>query len=274
VNSAHFSPDGARIVTASNDHTARVWDAATGKTVGEPLRHEGIVDSAQFSPDGSLVVTAGCDKTAVWHAPGCPPPLPVPEWMHERVSALAGLRFSADGELLPVPREERITTLGKPIPGNDAWAVLGRWLVLPAAERTVTPQSHFTCRQVAERERDTPLGHRLRSALLYDPSVPLARLLLAGKLMREEVEEESRMTEARARNPDAPKYVFDPSLPLRVIFLRNYDLNRMPDDAGLWERAARALHEQQDVPRTRRALARLEKLDKDRASAVRKELGL
>ena len=29
--SAQFSPDGARIVTASDDKTARVWDAATGK---------------------------------------------------------------------------------------------------------------------------------------------------------------------------------------------------------------------------------------------------
>ena len=31
--SAQFSPDGARIVTASDDKTARVWDAATGKSL-------------------------------------------------------------------------------------------------------------------------------------------------------------------------------------------------------------------------------------------------
>ena len=29
-----------RIVTASGDHTARLWDAATGKPLGEPMHHE------------------------------------------------------------------------------------------------------------------------------------------------------------------------------------------------------------------------------------------
>jgi WD40 repeat protein len=42
VSSAAFSPDGKRIVTASRDNTARVWDADTGKPIGEPLKgHEG-----------------------------------------------------------------------------------------------------------------------------------------------------------------------------------------------------------------------------------------
>ena len=40
VNSAAFSPDGRFVVTASEDGTARVWEAATGKAIGEPLRHE------------------------------------------------------------------------------------------------------------------------------------------------------------------------------------------------------------------------------------------
>ena len=58
------------MVTASDDKTARVWDAATGKAIGEPMRHEDEVNSAQFSPDGQRVVTASEDKTArVWDIP-------------------------------------------------------------------------------------------------------------------------------------------------------------------------------------------------------------
>ena len=69
VNSAQFSPDGKYIVTASDDNTARVWDAKTGEPVTEPLKHEDSVNSAQFSPDGKYIVTASYDYTArVWDA--------------------------------------------------------------------------------------------------------------------------------------------------------------------------------------------------------------
>ena len=39
VLSAQFSPDGTRIVTASSDKTARVWDAATGPTLASSAGH-------------------------------------------------------------------------------------------------------------------------------------------------------------------------------------------------------------------------------------------
>ncbi|MEH2391500.1 MAG: ribosome assembly protein 4, partial [Nostoc sp.] len=66
VNSASFSPDGKRVVTASFDNTARVWDIS-GKEIAELKGHTSRVYSASFSPDGKRILTASDDKTArVW----------------------------------------------------------------------------------------------------------------------------------------------------------------------------------------------------------------
>jgi eukaryotic-like serine/threonine-protein kinase len=69
LTSAAFSPDGTRIVTASADNTARVWDATTGASLAELRGHTDFVWSAAFSPDGKRIVTASADNTArVWDA--------------------------------------------------------------------------------------------------------------------------------------------------------------------------------------------------------------
>ncbi len=66
---AAFSPDGDRIVTASSDNTAKVWDAQTGQEILTLAGHAGSVSSAAFSPDGTRIVTASADNTAkVWDA--------------------------------------------------------------------------------------------------------------------------------------------------------------------------------------------------------------
>ncbi len=55
-------------MTASDDRTARLWDAKTGKELAR-LAHENSVKAAAFSPDGAKIVTASWDKTArLWDA--------------------------------------------------------------------------------------------------------------------------------------------------------------------------------------------------------------
>ena len=67
VSSVAFSPDGRTIVSTSADHTARLWDVATGREIAILRGHEDVVMSAAFSPDGKTVVTASDDKTArIW----------------------------------------------------------------------------------------------------------------------------------------------------------------------------------------------------------------
>jgi len=66
---AAYSPDGKLLVTASVDHSARVWVAASGHLLATLTGHNGPVNDAAFSPDGKRIVTASDDGTArVWEA--------------------------------------------------------------------------------------------------------------------------------------------------------------------------------------------------------------
>jgi WD40 repeat protein/serine/threonine protein kinase len=61
------SPDGKLVVTGTEDGTVQLWDAAAGKPVGTPLRHQDRVMAVAFSSDGRKVLTGSWDKTAcVW----------------------------------------------------------------------------------------------------------------------------------------------------------------------------------------------------------------
>jgi WD40 repeat protein len=82
VNAAAFSPDGLRIVTASNDWTARIWDAATGQPIAQPLQHRGELYTAVFSPNGQRIVTASKQRTF--------PGKPLPDEDVVRANRIAG----------------------------------------------------------------------------------------------------------------------------------------------------------------------------------------
>jgi WD40 repeat protein/serine/threonine protein kinase len=81
VLSVHFSKsdneNGIKLLTASYDNTARLWDVATGKQERRFLGHTWWVWDAQFSPDEKKIVTVSQDGTAiVWDSetgePGAP----------------------------------------------------------------------------------------------------------------------------------------------------------------------------------------------------------
>jgi WD40 repeat protein len=129
-----FSPDGKRGLwrTAPNpkvldyDGTPGIlFEAATGKSTGPPLRHGiGIVGS-EFSPDGGLVLTAGADGSCrVWDArTGKPmsPLLPHRTNAQPCVFAANGRRFAtadSDGDIRVWELGARATS-GDTIPARD-----------------------------------------------------------------------------------------------------------------------------------------------------------
>ncbi len=62
-----YSPDGIYLATASDHHTAKVWDA-TGIEVITIKGHSATVEGVAFSPDGKILATGSYDGTVkLWN---------------------------------------------------------------------------------------------------------------------------------------------------------------------------------------------------------------
>lgn len=96
-------------MTASNDETARVWEARTGKLLFILRGHEGSVNSADFSPDGQRIITGSEDKTArIWTilppSAGAPP-----DWIPDFFLYMAQRRLNSEGEVKVIAPNEWLT---------------------------------------------------------------------------------------------------------------------------------------------------------------------
>jgi WD40 repeat protein len=65
INGVDFSPDSTRLVSASQDTKASIWDIATGKRV-RTLDHGNLVIAAKYSPQGDRIATATGDSVRVY----------------------------------------------------------------------------------------------------------------------------------------------------------------------------------------------------------------
>jgi WD40 repeat protein len=122
---AVLSPDG-KCVVSGGPTDARVWDAATGKAFGLPLRHESVVRAIAFSPNGNTILTGSRDPVArLWDAA-----TGQLVGLLEHQGPVIAVAFSPDGRTLLTADEDGTARIWDANPGK----LIGQPVEFPCAD--------------------------------------------------------------------------------------------------------------------------------------------
>jgi dipeptidyl aminopeptidase/acylaminoacyl peptidase len=177
-----FSPDGQRVLTASEDKTARLWDALNGKPISEPMQHGDAVSSAQFSPDGQRVVTASVATAQLWDFPTISDKDSTDDVLilADLAEAISGItpQTSGQAEILTALTPEQIKATRDKIavkfPGLPSQLTrlerFLKWSVSGARTRTISPFSDLTVPDWVENRIKEGTLAGLRAAIQLDPA--------------------------------------------------------------------------------------------------------
>ncbi|MDA1013765.1 MAG: WD40 repeat domain-containing protein [Planctomycetota bacterium] len=69
IRIAKFSQDEKYVLTSSDDHTARLWEVASGKEL-HPFPHKSKITTIEFSPDGKTILTSSSEQRSPYMEEG------------------------------------------------------------------------------------------------------------------------------------------------------------------------------------------------------------
>ncbi|HEX8114450.1 MAG TPA: AAA family ATPase, partial [Kofleriaceae bacterium] len=109
------TPDGARVVSASEDRTLKVWDPMTGHALATLEGHAGAVRSCAVTADGTRIVSASVDRTLkIWD----PAAGRVLTTLNGHSAAVRACAMTADGERVVSASEDRTLKVWDPTTGH------------------------------------------------------------------------------------------------------------------------------------------------------------
>jgi WD40 repeat protein/serine/threonine protein kinase len=187
VGAIAFSPDGKMVLTAGGfEWTAQLWDAADGRPLTPPLRHQGMVECIAISPDARIALTGSWDKTArLWDTATGRPIAPP---MHHQ-DVVRRVAFSPDGKIVVTATSDNTAQLwdatsGRPFgpplqhPTDGQYGSYFLAVAFSPDGRSVITGSHD---DHTARLWDTTTGQLLTSPLRHQESVSAVAFSPDGK---------------------------------------------------------------------------------------------
>ena len=103
VNGVALGADGARVLVAHADYTARLWRVRDGQLVGQPWKHPSAVRAVALSRDGKWAITGCNDRQArLWSVPDGK----LVRVLSHHVGPVRAVAFASDGQTIVTGGED------------------------------------------------------------------------------------------------------------------------------------------------------------------------